>query len=71
MYHWCTVVFEVEIFFNGCFILLGLNADVWCVITSSSTAWKAFCVIILGIWNNALVFLLGAGTEGSSSTIIA
>ena len=34
------------------------------------TAWRASYVIIIGISNYALVFLVGAGTEGLSSSII-
>ena len=50
--------------------MLGVNADGVCVITSNVTAWRAPCVIILGIWNDALVFLLGVGTAVSYSVII-
>ena len=49
---------------------MGVNADNLCVITSNITAWRASYVTIIGIWNDALVFILGAGTLGSSSIII-
>ena len=55
---------------KGCCIFMGVNTDGLCVITSNVIAWRAYCVIILVIWNDALVFLAGAGTEGSSSIII-
>ena len=32
-----------------CFILMGVNSDGLCVITSNVTDWRASCVIILGI----------------------
>ena len=49
---------------------MGVYADGVCVITSNLTAWRASFVIIIGIWNDVLVFLVGAGTAGSSSNII-
>ena len=54
----------------GYFILLGVNSDGLCVITSNGTDWRDSCVIILGIWNDALVFIVGAGTVWPSSFII-
>ena len=56
--------------FNVCFILLGLNTEGLCFIESNATMWRASCVIIHGIWNDARVFLVGAGTLGSSYIII-
>ena len=53
-----------------CFILMGVNSDGPCVITSNVTDWRASCVIILGIWNDALVFIVGTGTGWPSSIII-
>ena len=50
--------------------MLGVNDDGLCVVTSNITAWMASCVIILGIWNDTPVFLVGAVTAGSSSIII-
>ena len=50
--------------------MLGVNADGLCVITSNVTACRAYCVIIIGIWNDDLVFLVGADMAGSSSIII-
>ena len=41
-----------------------------CVIMSNVTARKASCVINIGIWNDALLFLLVSGISGSSSVII-
>ena len=49
---------------------MGVYADGVCVITSNLTAWRASFVIIIGIWNDVMVFLVGAGTAGSSSIII-
>ena len=49
---------------------MGVNADSLHVITSNVTAWGASCVIIVGIWNYAMVFLVVAGTEGYYSIII-
>ena len=49
---------------------MGVNSDGLCVITSNVTDWRASCVIILGIWNNALVFIVVVGTGWTSSTII-
>ena len=49
---------------------MGVNYDGLCVITSNVTTWRASCVIIIAIWNDALVFLVGEGTAGSSSIII-
>ena len=54
----------------GCVILMGVNSDGMCVITSNVTDWRASCVIILGIWYFALVCIVGAGTGWPSSTII-
>ena len=54
---------------KGCCILLGVNAEGLCVITSNVNSCRASCEIIIGIWNDALVFLVGAGTAGSSSII--
>ena len=50
--------------------MLGLNTDGLCVIILNVTAWRASYVIIIGIYNDALVFLVGAGTAGLSSSII-
>ena len=41
-----------------CFILMGVNSDGLCVIPSNVTDWRDSCVIILGIWNDALVSVL-------------
>ena len=54
----------------GCFILMGVNSDDMCVITSSVTDWRASCVINLGIWNDALVFIVVTGTGWTSSIVI-
>ena len=53
-----------------CFILMGVNYDGLCVITSNVTDWWASGMIILGIWNDALVFVAGAGTGCPSSISI-
>ena len=50
--------------------MLGVNYDGLCVIMSNVTACRASCVIILGIWNDAPVFLVGACMEVSHSIII-
>ena len=56
--------------FNFCFILLGVNSEVRCVITSNVIDWSASCVTIHGIWNYVQVFFVGAGMTGSSSIFI-
>ena len=50
--------------------MLGVNDDGLCVITLYITACRSSCVVIIGIWNNAFVFLVGAGTAGYYSSII-
>ena len=47
----------------------GGSLGVW-YITSNVIDWRASCVIILDIWNDALVFIVGAGTGWPSSIII-
>ena len=49
---------------------MGVNYDGLCFITSNITAWRTSCVIILGICNDALVFIVGTGPGWSSSIII-
>ena len=49
---------------------MGVSSDGLCVITSNVTDWRASCVIILGIWNDALVFIVGTGTGWPSSIVI-
>ena len=49
---------------------MGVNSDGLCVITSNVTDWRASCVIIIGIWNVALVCIVGAGPGWPSSIII-
>ena len=54
----------------GCFILMGVNSDGKCVITSNVTDWSASFMILLGIWNDARIFVVVAGMGWPSSIII-
>ena len=54
----------------GSVILMGVDSDGLCVITSNVNYWRASCVIIIGIRNDALVFIEGASMGCSSSIII-
>ena len=63
----CNTMYQL---LYGCLILMGVDSDGLCVIPSNVTTWRASCVIILGIWNVALVCIVGAGRGWPSSIII-